>query len=74
MCRFNCSGFIGIQLELSKTVDIKTDCDMASITLEPVHKENEGVYTAQLKTRDGTKEHSAFVYVKGECNMFTGVI
>lgn len=47
---------------------------MASITLEPVHKENEGVYTAQLKTRDGTKEHSAFVYVKGECNMFTGVI
>ncbi|XP_072316366.1 myomesin-3 [Eucyclogobius newberryi] len=54
----------GVQLEPSKTVDMKTDSDGGTLTLEPMHKEHEGVYTVQLRTRTGTKEHSAFVYVK----------
>ena len=47
-------------------MDIKTTNNTASLTLRTVHKEYEGIYTAQLRTWDGTQEHSAFVYVKGE--------
>lgn len=47
-------------------MDVKTVDNKTSITLRAAHKEHEGVYTAQLKTRDGIQEHSAFVYVKGE--------
>uniref|UniRef100_A0A3B3Z994 Uncharacterized protein n=1 Tax=Periophthalmus magnuspinnatus TaxID=409849 RepID=A0A3B3Z994_9GOBI len=54
----------GVQLEPSKTVAMKTDSDLATLTLEPMHKEHEGLYTVQLRTRSGTQEHSAFVYVK----------
>uniref|UniRef100_A0AAV2MA98 Titin n=1 Tax=Knipowitschia caucasica TaxID=637954 RepID=A0AAV2MA98_KNICA len=54
----------GVQLEPSKTLDTKTGSEGATLTLEPVHKEHEGFYTVQLKTRTGTKEHTAFVYVK----------
>ncbi|XP_030015067.1 myomesin-3 [Sphaeramia orbicularis] len=53
----------GIQLHPSHTVDMKTTNDKASITLGAVYKEHEGVYTVQLRTHDGIKEHSAFVYV-----------
>ncbi|XP_053182875.1 myomesin-3 [Scomber japonicus] len=54
----------GIQLRQSSIVDIKTTNNTASLTLRTVHKEYEGIYTAQLRTWDGTQEHSAFVYVK----------
>uniref|UniRef100_A0A672ZSV8 Myomesin 3 n=1 Tax=Sphaeramia orbicularis TaxID=375764 RepID=A0A672ZSV8_9TELE len=58
-----CLYFSGIQLHPSHTVDMKTTNDKASITLGAVYKEHEGVYTVQLRTHDGIKEHSAFVYV-----------
>lgn len=58
--------FPGIKLHQSSSVDIKSVDNKASITLRAAHKEHEGVYTAQLKTWEGTQEHSAFVYVKGE--------
>ncbi|XP_076016919.1 myomesin-3 [Genypterus blacodes] len=54
----------GIQLHQSSTVDIMTSSKKALIALKAVHKEHEGLYTARLKTRDGFKEHSAFVYIK----------
>ncbi|KAG7216849.1 hypothetical protein INR49_001503 [Caranx melampygus] len=54
----------GIKLHQSSSVEIKSVDNKASITLRAAHKEHEGVYTAQLKTWDGTQEHSAFVYVK----------
>lgn len=50
----------------SSSVEIKSDNNKASITLRAAYKEHEGVYTAQLKTWEGTQEHRAFVYVKGE--------
>lgn len=53
----------GVQLHPSSTVDMRTTEDKASITLGAVHKEHEGVYTVQLRTHDGIKEHSAFVFV-----------
>ncbi|KAM4736307.1 myomesin-3 [Anableps anableps] len=54
----------GIQLQQSSNVDIKTFNNKAIITLMAAHKENEGVYSARLRTRDGIKEHKAFVYLK----------
>ncbi|XP_015230877.1 PREDICTED: myomesin-3-like [Cyprinodon variegatus] len=54
----------GVQLQQSSNVDIKTFDNKAIITLTAVHKENEGVYSARLKTSDGYEEHVAFVYIK----------
>ncbi|XP_042346235.1 myomesin-3 [Plectropomus leopardus] len=53
----------GVQLHPSNNVDIKTADNKAAITLKAAHKEHEGIYTAQLRTWDDIKEHSAFVYV-----------
>lgn len=53
----------GIQLQQSSNVDIQTSANTATITVKAAHKENEGVYTARLKTWDGVQEHNAFVYV-----------
>lgn len=54
----------GVQLVPSRTLTIKTDGDLSSLTLEPMHKEYEGVYSVHLETRDGPAQHRAFVYVK----------
>ncbi|KAK7887069.1 hypothetical protein WMY93_026690 [Mugilogobius chulae] len=63
----------GVPLEQSKTLDIKTDSGLTRLTLEPMQKEFEGVYTVQLRTRSGTQEHSAFVYVKDGAAAVAGV-
>ncbi|XP_034030002.1 myomesin-3 [Thalassophryne amazonica] len=54
----------GVQLHQSNTVEIQTTDKQASITLNAVYKEYEGVYTVRVKTRDGVQEHSTFVYVR----------
>ncbi|XP_012730505.2 myomesin-3 [Fundulus heteroclitus] len=54
----------GVQLQQSNNVDMKTFDDKAVITMMAAHKENEGVYSARLRTRDGYEERRAFVYVK----------
>ncbi|XP_041844433.1 myomesin-3 [Melanotaenia boesemani] len=54
----------GIQLHQSSSVEIKTIDNKATITLRAAHKEDEGVYTARLRTWDGIQEHKAFLYVK----------
>ncbi|XP_041649967.1 myomesin-3 [Cheilinus undulatus] len=54
----------GILLLQSNSVDIKTVDNMTLITLKTAHKEHEGFYTVRLKTIDGLKEHSAYVYVQ----------
>ncbi|XP_017279234.1 myomesin-3 [Kryptolebias marmoratus] len=53
----------GVQLHPSSDVDIETFDNKSSITLWAAHKEHEGVYSARLRTRDGIKEHGAFVYI-----------
>uniref|UniRef100_A0A8C5E8X9 Myomesin-3-like n=1 Tax=Gouania willdenowi TaxID=441366 RepID=A0A8C5E8X9_GOUWI len=53
----------GVQLKQSEKVDIITCESSSTMTLHAAHKEHEGVYTARLKTWDGTQDHSAFVYV-----------
>ncbi|XP_008429299.1 myomesin-3 [Poecilia reticulata] len=54
----------GIQLQQSSNVDIKTFDNKSIITMMAAYKEHEGVYSARLRTRDGTEEHMAFVYLK----------
>lgn len=58
--------FPGVQLHQSSNVEIKTFDTKAVITLRAAHKEDEGLYTARLRTTDGIQEHSAFVYLTGE--------
>ncbi|XP_034145032.1 myomesin-3 isoform X2 [Esox lucius] len=53
----------GVQLHQSSRVDIQTALCSTSLTLRGVHKEDEGLYRVRLSTSDGTKEHSAYVYV-----------
>lgn len=66
VCHFIFKHVLGIQLHPSSSVEIKTADNKASISLRAAHKEHEGVYTVRMKTWNGFKEHSAFVYVKGE--------
>ncbi|XP_061573268.1 myomesin-3 isoform X2 [Cololabis saira] len=54
----------GIRLHQSSNVDIKTFDNKASITVRAAQKEDEGVYTARLRTWDGIQEHETFVYIK----------
>ncbi|XP_060906102.1 myomesin-3 [Labrus mixtus] len=54
----------GVQLHQSDSVVIKTVDDKTWMTLRAAYKEHEGVYSARLRTSDGIKEHSAFVYVR----------
>ncbi|XP_055020131.1 myomesin-3 isoform X2 [Boleophthalmus pectinirostris] len=62
----------GVQLEPSKTVNMKTDSNLATLILEPMHKEHEGVYTVHLRTRSGIQERSTFVYVKDAAAIVQG--
>ncbi|XP_061145859.1 myomesin-3 [Syngnathus typhle] len=54
----------GTPLLQSGAVDMKTTNNEASITINTVYKEHEGVYTVRLKTLDGILESSAYVYVE----------
>ncbi|KAI4879116.1 hypothetical protein NFI96_007766 [Prochilodus magdalenae] len=54
----------GVPLSPSGRVDVRTTLSSSTLTLNGVHKEHEGLYSVRLHTRDGTKEHSAFVYIK----------
>lgn len=56
----------GLALQCSSRLDFQTGQRSASLTLKSVQKEHEGLYTVRLHTWDGTVEHSAFVYVKGQ--------
>ncbi|XP_037532742.1 myomesin-3 [Nematolebias whitei] len=62
----------GTQLHQSSNVDIKTTDNKSTITLMAAHKEHEGVYSARLRTRDGIKEHGAFVYIYDASAAVTG--
>lgn len=73
VCHFMSKHFLGSQLHPSSSVEIKTVDNKASITLRAAHKEHEGVYTARMKTWNGIKEHSAYVYVKGENQYLNGI-
>ncbi|XP_036414255.1 myomesin-3 [Colossoma macropomum] len=54
----------GVPLSSSGRVDVRTALTSTTLTLKGVHKEHEGLYSIRLLTRDGIKEHSAFVYIK----------
>lgn len=54
----------GRVLRQSSRVELQTGLRSASLTLNRVHKEHEGLYSVRLRTWDGTVEHSAYVYVK----------
>ncbi len=58
-----CSGRV---LRQSSRVELQTGLRSASLTLNRVHKEHEGLYSVRLRTWDGTVEHSAYIYVKGQ--------
>ncbi|XP_018582424.1 myomesin-3 [Scleropages formosus] len=48
----------------SSRVLLQTTLRSTSMTLKSVHKEQEGVYTVCLRTQEGIKEHSAYIYVR----------
>ncbi|XP_066534268.1 myomesin-3 [Hoplias malabaricus] len=54
----------GELLQSSGRVEVRTALTSSTLTVRGVHKEHEGLYTVRLLTRDGTKDHSAFVYVR----------
>lgn len=62
----------GVQLRPGSRVEVQTAPRSASVTVQGVHKEQEGVYSVRLRTWDGVKEHSAFVYVKDASAAVTG--
>lgn len=38
---------------------------VAKLTLPHLNKDDEGLYTLRIWTKDGTAEHSAYLFVKG---------
>jgi len=39
---------------------------VAKLTLSHLNKDDEGLYTLRIWTKDGTTEHSAYLFVKGK--------
>ncbi|KAJ8371283.1 hypothetical protein SKAU_G00113110 [Synaphobranchus kaupii] len=54
----------GVLVRQSSRAELQTSSTSTTLTLKNVHKEQEGVYTIHLRTTQGVKEHSAYVYVR----------
>uniref|UniRef100_A0A4W5RYJ1 Myomesin 2a n=1 Tax=Hucho hucho TaxID=62062 RepID=A0A4W5RYJ1_9TELE len=51
-------------LKAGKLAEIKVGGGAATLTLPHLAKEDEGLYTLRMWTKDGTTEHSAYLFVK----------
>lgn len=52
-------------LEPSKLVEMSVGGGAARLTLPYLAKDDEGLYTLRIFTKDGTAEHSAYLFVSG---------
>ncbi|KAG7219932.1 hypothetical protein INR49_001862 [Caranx melampygus] len=52
-------------LKPSKLVEMKVGRGAARLTLPHLAKDDEGLYTLRIFTKDGTAEHSAYLFVSG---------
>lgn len=53
-------------LEASKLVEMSVGGGAARLTLPHLAKDDEGLYTLRVFTKDGSTEHSAYLFVSGE--------
>lgn len=53
-------------LKAGKLAEIKVGGGAATMTLSHLAKDDEGLYTLRMWTKDGTTEHSAYLFVKGK--------
>ncbi|XP_023680688.1 M-protein, striated muscle [Paramormyrops kingsleyae] len=51
-------------LKESEWVELKCGGSVAKLTLPHLNKEDEGLYTLRMWTKEGTTEHSAYLFVK----------
>lgn len=54
-----------VLLEPSKLVEMSVGGGAARLTLPNLAKDDEGLYTLRIFTKDGTTEHSAYLFVSG---------
>lgn len=52
-------------LKPSKLVEMAVGGGVARLTLPHLAKDDEGLYTLRIFTKDGTAEHSAYLFVSG---------
>ena len=52
-------------LKSGKLAEMKIGGGVASLTLPHLAKDDEGLYTLRMWTKDGTAEHSAYLFVRG---------
>lgn len=52
-------------LKPSKLVEMSVGGGAARLTLPHLAKDDEGLYTLRIFTKDGTAEHSAYLFVSG---------
>lgn len=52
-------------LKPSELVEMSVSGGAARLTLPHLAKDDEGLYTLRIFTKDGTAEHSAYLFVKG---------
>lgn len=53
-------------LKPSKLVEMSVGGGVARLTLPHLAKDDEGLYTLRIFTKDGTAEHSAYLFVSGK--------
>lgn len=56
-------------LEASKLVEMSVGGGAARLTLPHLAKDDEGLYTLRVFTKDGSTEHSAYLFVSGDLDL-----
>lgn len=56
-------------LKASKLAEMSVGGGAARLTLPHLAKDDEGLYTLRIFTKDGTAEHSAYLFVSGRINL-----
>ncbi|XP_045073856.1 myomesin-2 isoform X4 [Coregonus clupeaformis] len=59
-------------LKAGKLAEIKVGGGAATLTLPHLAKDDEGLYTLRMWTKDGTTEHSAYLFVKDAARSVAG--
>ncbi|XP_062303875.1 myomesin-2 isoform X3 [Osmerus eperlanus] len=60
-------------LKSGKLAEMKVGGGVASLTLPHLAKDDEGLYTLRMWTKDGTAEHSAYLFVRDAAPSVAGV-
>lgn len=53
-------------LKACEWAELRCGGGVAKLTLPCLNKEDEGLYTLRMWTKEGTTEHSAYLFVKGK--------